>query len=157
MAPAGGWHGGVAMEIGRLLANFVRQTGAGKVFAAETGYRLPDPEEPENPPTVRAPDASFIPAARAHIAREKGYVKTPPDLAVEVHSPDDRVGEIGEKTRWWLTRGVLEVWNVDPVAETIIVHRGDAGTRLFRRGEVAVSMDALPRFEVDLDELFDDA
>ena len=155
MPPASGPHGDVAMEIGAQLRNFVKERKLGKAYAAETGFRLPDPDNPEARPSVRAPDACFIAADRTGIAGKKGFVQTPPDLAVEVHSPDDRVGEIAEKTRWWLTRGVREVWNVDPASETITILLPDGSARLFHRGEAATSPTVLPGFEVGLADLFD--
>ena len=51
----GGRHGSIAMTVGSLLANYIRATRLGYVFAAGTGFILR-----RNPDTVRAPDASFV-------------------------------------------------------------------------------------------------
>ena len=86
MSLAGEEHGDVAMEIGSRLAQFVRENNLGKVYAAETGFKLT-----ENPDTVRAPDVAFI--SRESLERQprtKGYRKGAPDLAAEVVSPNDR-------------------------------------------------------------------
>ena len=48
MAPAGGRHGHVAMQIGWRLAEYVDRSGLGMAFAAETGFlltRIPTPFE----------------------------------------------------------------------------------------------------------------
>jgi Uma2 family endonuclease len=54
MSPAGGRHGQVAMQCGRLLANHVETHGLGVVYAAETGFILA-----RDPDTVRAPDVAY--------------------------------------------------------------------------------------------------
>ena len=59
MAPAGGEHGFIGMQLSAQLANYVRQHKLGAVFASETGFVLT-----HNPDTVRAPDAAFVSTAR---------------------------------------------------------------------------------------------
>src|SRR5438046_2213145 len=68
-------------------AAFLR-SGAGGVFAAETGFKLAS-----NPDTVRAPDVAFIAKDRLPSRDTRGYPALAPDLVVEVLSPDDRAGE----------------------------------------------------------------
>src|SRR6267378_1671687 len=53
--PPGSLHGLVAMTLGVELGVFVKDTGAGRVFAAETGFKLAS-----NPDTVRAADVAFV-------------------------------------------------------------------------------------------------
>src|SRR5213080_5113312 len=53
--PAGSRHGLVTMNLGAELAVYAKQTGAGAVYAAETGFKLAT-----NPDTVRAPDIAFV-------------------------------------------------------------------------------------------------
>ncbi len=48
--PAASRHGLVTMNLGAELAVFAKQTGAGGVYAAESGFKLAS-----NPDTVRAP------------------------------------------------------------------------------------------------------
>src|SRR5437773_11144519 len=49
--PAGSRHGLVTMNLGAELAVYAKQTGAGCVYAAESGFKLAS-----DPDTVRAPD-----------------------------------------------------------------------------------------------------
>ena len=84
MAPAGEQHGELAMALGWRLAQFVSERGLGKVYAAETGFKLCS-----DPDTVRAPDAAFVSRARMGAPPARGYRGGPPDLAVEVVSPND--------------------------------------------------------------------
>src|SRR6266540_1609100 len=53
--PAGYRHGRVSMDLRFLLARHVKETGAGQVVSAETGFKLMS-----DPDTVRAPDVAFI-------------------------------------------------------------------------------------------------
>src|SRR5690348_4505906 len=52
--PAGLRHGRIAMELARLLANYVHDRGMGRVYAAETGFAVA-----RDPDTVRAPDVEI--------------------------------------------------------------------------------------------------
>ncbi len=154
MAPASGPHGSIANRIAYFLTDHVLKHGLGEVFAAETGYRSPEQDGRKAKPSVRAPDVSFVPTERVAIAQRAGFVETAPDLVVEVFSPSDRAGEVGRKTLWWLKLGVLEVWNVDPMPQTVTVTRADGSARLYQMGEEAESVDALPGFRLDLERVF---
>ena len=157
MAPASPFHGEVTHELARRIGNHVAEHGLGRCYTAETGFRLPDPDDPAAPPTVRAPDLSLLSPADAKRARGEAFGTTPPRLAVETLSPSDRVGEASKKIRWWLTRGVEEVWSVDPAGRTITVHTRSGGVRLFQGDEAASSPEVLPGFEVSLADVFGDA
>src|SRR3989442_13263679 len=107
--PAGSLHGLVAMSLGAEMVAHVKRTGAGGVFAAETGFKLAS-----NPDTVRAPDVAFIARDRLPSRDTRGYPALAPDLVVEVLSPDDRAGEVLAKVGDWLSAGGRLVWVVDP-------------------------------------------
>ncbi len=52
-----------------------------------------------NPDTVRGADVAFISNDRyERLDSKRGFLKVPPDLVVEVLSPDDRPGEIARKS-----------------------------------------------------------
>src|SRR5271168_1551489 len=84
MPPAGEEHGSCGAEIAAILRNFVKKHGLGRVYIADTGFRLRDD-------TVRAPDVAFVQAKRLDAIRSKGFAKGAPDLAVEIFSPSDNV------------------------------------------------------------------
>ena len=117
MSPPRVWHGIVTMRIGMLLAAHVRARDLGVVFP-EVGFKLES-----NPDTVRAPDMAFLHRERIPPRDSRGYYKGPPDLAVEVLSPDDRPGEIREKVNDYLTCGTPAVVVIDPDERTVVVHR----------------------------------
>jgi Uma2 family endonuclease len=150
MAPAGGQHGQIALTIGGLVWNHVRQHSLGRCYAAETGFVLR-----RDPDTVRAPDLAFVASARLSGGPSSGFLDEVPDLVVEVVSPSDRASDVTEKALTWLDHGVRLVWVIDPRARLVTVHRPGDVIGLVR-GEQAVldGADVLPGFRVSLDELF---
>ena len=147
MGAESSWIGG---ETYRLLANFVREHGLGWVFNPECGYQCF-----LHPRDVRRPDASFI--ARGRLESEafpKGHVQIPPDLAVEVVSPNDLFYEVEEKIGEYLDAGVRLVWVVNPQERTVQVFRPDgSNTRLLENDELA-GEEVIPGFRCRVAELF---
>lgn len=150
MSPAGSEHGAIVMELAMRLASFVKQQRFGVVFGAETGLHLE-----RNPDTVLAPDIAFVEQKRIPAAGiPKGYWPGPPDLAVEVLSPGDGVGDAEAKAGAWLAHGANEVWGVDPRRRCVVVHR--PGERAAVLGETD-SLDGgrlVPGFTCRVGELF---
>jgi Uma2 family endonuclease len=61
----------------------------------------------------------FVSAERSHIAADRVYGA--PDLAIEVLSPNARVGRVDEQVGWFAQYGVRECWLVDLAARQIAV------------------------------------
>jgi Uma2 family endonuclease len=139
--PAGSMHGRVAMNLGVELSLYVRQTGTGEVYAAETGFKLAT-----GPDTVRAPDVAFIARDRLPPADLTAYAPLAPDLVVEVLSPSDRPGEVLAKVADWLNAGTRLVWVVDPVRRQARVYRHDGSVRLLNATDALEGEDVLPGF-----------
>ena len=112
MSPAGYVHGRVTMRVGFLLEQHVRTHNLG-VVQNEVGFKLAS-----NPDTVRAPDIAFIRRDRIPSTDPKGFWNGPPDVAVEVLSPDDTPTEIRKKAVEYLTRGASIVLVIDPGSKT---------------------------------------
>ncbi len=149
MPPAGEEHGSFAMDLGWRLARFVSENRLGKVYAAETGFKLT-----ENPDTVRAPDAAFI--SQTSLDKQapvKGYRKSAPDLAVEVVSPNDRPTEVAEKVYEWLFFGAKEVWILEPEQRTLTVYQPDEMFRVLKEEDTLTSP-LFPGWELPLSEIF---
>ena len=56
----------------------------------------------------------------------------PPELVVEIISPDQSFGSITEKALDYLAAGVLRVWIVDPSSQSITVFMPDTVPQLYR-------------------------
>ena len=143
--PPGGRHGFVAMNLGAELAVHVKRTGAGAVFAAETGFKIAT-----DPDTVRAPDVAFVARERVSAAVTRGYPAFAPDLAVEVLSPDDRAGEVLAKIADWLSAGTKLVWVVDPERRLARIYRADRRDTVIAADGTLDGEDVLPGFSCTL-------
>lgn len=115
MSPAALPHGIVVARVLSLLHRHAEANNLGVVIP-EVGFKLAS-----NPDTVRAPDVAFL--RRDRIPTRKGFVDGPPDLAVEVLSPDDRPSEVRAKVSEYLTSGVTLVMVIDPDELTATIHR----------------------------------
>ncbi len=118
MEPPGTEHGIVQLEIAASLREYVRGASLG-ITLVEVGFLLRS-----DPDWVMAPDVGFVADPRAaEVGRTRKYWPGPPDLAVEVVSPDDRWTEVEAKALLWLEAGTLVVMVVDPPLRTATVYR----------------------------------
>jgi len=146
--PAGWTHGLVAMRLGTELAACAKRTGAGGVFAAETGFKLAT-----NPDTVRAPDVAFVTQDRMLPPGTIGYPALAPDLVVEVLSSDERPGEVLAKVADWLSAGTRLVWVIDPERRLARVYRHDGTEASVTGAEALDGKDVLPGFSCSLETI----
>jgi Uma2 family endonuclease len=150
MPPAGTRHGSVSMRIGAMLNNYVVANRLGQVFAAETGFILR-----RGPDTVRAPDASFVSGDRvSEEGLSAGYFEGPPDLAVEVLSPDDRPRNVREKVADWLESGTRMVWVIDPGTRSAAVYRSLEEVRELSEHDSLDGGPVIPGFTCPISDLF---
>jgi len=130
MPPAGSEHGYVAMNIGTSLNVHVKANGLGRVYTAETGFKLAS-----DPDTVRAPDAAFVIRERVEeVGRVAGYWPGVPDLAIEVVSPGDTHAQVVEKALAWLGAGCRMVLVADPERRTVTAYRALNNIRILTAG-----------------------
>jgi Uma2 family endonuclease len=150
MSPAGHNHGRIAMRLAVPLGKFVAENKLGEVYAAETGFKLKT-----NPDTVRAPDVSFIRQERVEeIGETEGFWPGAPDLAVEVNSPGDRVGEVEEKVQEWLNAGARLVWVVSPKLRAVTVYRSLTDISTLTEKDMLDGGEVVPGFQFSVAELF---
>jgi Uma2 family endonuclease len=150
LSPAGRQHGNIGFEFGRQFSNFVKAHRLGEVYLAETGFVLN-----RGPDTVRAPDFAFIHKQRlAEIEGLTGYIPIPPDLAVEVISPDDRYIEVNQNTQDWLNFGVRAVVVINPRTEETTVHRPQGRPLVLNSDATLELPEIVPGWSLALRELF---
>ena len=77
-------------------------------------YCFPEQRVHVKPTRFRIPDVCVYLGAEP----EEQVFHTPPFLAVEILSKDDRAGEVGEKIQDYLDFGVRFVWIIDPGKRT---------------------------------------
>lgn len=150
MPPAGFEHGGLAWRIASRVGRFVDERRLGQCRIAETGYLLQ-----RDPDTVRAPDFSFVSAARlSRSPRADGFFPGAPDLAVEVISPSETHQETEEKVNDYLAAGAQQVWVVNPLRRTVTIHRPDAPPVLLNEQDSLDGGALLPGFSLPIADIF---
>lgn len=152
--PAGYPHGSVEINVGTLIAEFVKARKLGKVFGPSQGFDLPSGD-------TLGPDCSFVSVDRWAAAPppETGrYLRVVPDLVVEILSLSTASRDRGEKKAIYERNGVREYWLVDPRACRVTVFvqldgRFDPG-RILEAGERFEST-CLSGLEVEVASLFE--
>ena len=141
----------VAGDLYGHLWSFCRQTRPGWAIPPDTAFRC----FPRHPNRVRKPDGGFVRAGRMPGRQDRQtFVCVPPDLAVEVVSPDDKAEKVQRKVGEYMAVGVLLLWVVYPDSQVARVHRAvgsvtDVPVDGFLDGE-----DVLPGFRLRLADLF---
>jgi Uma2 family endonuclease len=150
MPPTGDEHGGVTMELAAALHRHVKLNRLGKVYAAETGFKLES-----DPDTVRAPDIAFVSTERIQAAgRIQGYRSGAPDLAVEVLSPSNTKREMEEKAREYFAAGARLVWIVNPKLKTVTVYRSLSDIIMLTEKDTLDGGGVVPGFQISVAEIF---
>jgi Uma2 family endonuclease len=150
MSPAGGEHGWIIINVTTPLASFVKEHRLGYVFGAETGFILE-----RNPDTVRAPDVAFLRKDRVKGRPTKKFIPGPPDLAVEVLSPNDTASEVSDKVEAWLKAGCQAVWVVDPQRQTASICHLDGDAIVWQPVDELSFEPLLPGFRLPMRQVFE--
>jgi Uma2 family endonuclease len=141
----------VAGRIFARLEPFCEARNLGWAWPADNGYQC----FPDDPRKVRRPDASFIRLGRMPVAQiPEGFIRIPPDLAIEVISPNDLAYEIDEKILEYLGVGVRLVWVINPETRTVMVYRADETVTRLREDQDLDGEDVVPGFRCPIRELF---
>jgi Uma2 family endonuclease len=148
MTPASFHHGRIENRIQALLSEFVYSKDLGEITPGDTGFLLE-----RDPDTVRTPDVAFVCATRMQ-SEITGYFQGPPDLAVEICSPNDQPKEIAAKVAEYLRFGVQVVWEVAPKQRTVTVHRPGCEPKVFAENDTLKEPALLPGFEVLVKQFF---
>lgn len=147
MPPPKGRHGLVQLLIGSMLLGFVRPRQLGWVVTESGTVLATDPD------TVRGPDVAFYSITRQPNPPEE-YFEIPPDLVVEVLSPDDRRSRVRDKIREYIAAGVPLVWLVDPETRTVLEYRGSLRGTEYDEADTITGGDVLPEFTCRVADLF---
>jgi Uma2 family endonuclease len=150
MSPAGSEHGAIIVNLTSPLDQYVKANQLGRVFGAETGFKLAS-----DPDTVRALDIAFVRRERIPpTGIPKEYWPGAPDLAIEVLSPRDTVYAVDEKVEEWLAAGARAVWVVNPKRRTVTVYRPQAKAFTLADNEELDGQEVVPGFRCRVAEIF---
>ncbi len=149
--PMAGWqHGWIEMNIILALATDPVARTVGRTVSGDTAFVLA-----RDPDTVRIPDVAFVRHERLPPPLVSGRAALPPDLAVEIRSPNDRPGELRQKLADYFAAGVQLVWLVDPDEQTVEVWTSSG---LGRRCTAAETIDGgavIPGFRCPVARFFE--
>jgi Uma2 family endonuclease len=143
------WESVLAIELGRLLGNFVNRRKPGSLAGEAGMLRL-------SPGLVRIPDLSFI--SRARLARHRRarsrILPLAPDLAIEVLSEGNTANEMARKVTEYFASGCRLIWLVDPRSRTVAVYVSCARPVTLTEKQTLTGGDVLPGLRLPLRKLF---
>ncbi|MBL8128469.1 MAG: Uma2 family endonuclease [Chloroflexia bacterium] len=148
ITPSAGLSSMIASRINGYVFVYLLDHPIGHAFASDGGFILfPDRD------TVRAPDFAFIQRDRLPKV-PASFIPMPPDLAVEVLSPTDRLSEALAKVAMYLEAGVSLVWLIDPRKRTATVFRQNELPETMGEDGALDGEEVLPGFTLPLAVLF---
>jgi Uma2 family endonuclease len=145
VTPAPSWnHQRVLGEIYRLVDDFARETGKGKLVFAPFDVIL-------GPHDIVEPDLVFIASEQGHYPGDHNSFEGAPALVVEVISPSSRQSDHVKKMILYARAGVLEYWIADPGQRTLVINVLQGKTYVPIQPDDAgfLSSRALPGLRVD--------
>jgi Uma2 family endonuclease len=145
------FHAFIQRALSGILAAWARLTtgGRGKV-GTEWRFRVPqNAYETES----LVPDIAYLESYFDLPKSERRYPAIPPDIAVEIRSPDDKQSDVDEKRDFYLWWGVKLVIIVDPEQRTVETHEADAAVAHLGEHDTLTSS-AFPTLSIPLHDLF---
>lgn len=144
---AGAKHGRIGARLIFKFEAYLEQNPIGGVYISNTTFQIGANE--------RMPDVSFASAARFPEEGEpSGKWEIPPDLAVEVVSPNDVWEKVNAKVREYFAAGVQHVWLVSQEGKEVMIYDSPTQIRVVTAEEDLTSETLLPGFKLRVGDLF---
>jgi Uma2 family endonuclease len=131
------------------LGNYARQRRKGRVLPNDAGIILA-----RDPDTVRGPDVVFFDDVLPYDQLNPKFIEGLPALAVEVLSPNDRIGKVLRRITELLKAGIRLLWIIDPEARDVTVYRPGKDPEFFDITQELTGEDVLPDLRCPVAELF---
>ena len=140
----------IAVELGRVIGNHLKDNNLGILAGADGPHRLEDD-------LIRFPDVAFIAWDRipADADPETPMPDWVPSLAVEVISENNTTGEMKRKLKDYFEAGVELVWYVDPKERVVRVYTSEDDCRTLTENDSLDGGSLLPGFQFSVRELFE--
>ena len=136
----------IATQVASLLWVHCRETGIGEAFGADTAYRC----FAGRPRHSRKPDASFVSRKRLpKVPSGPGDFLLPPDLVVEVISPNEPASALNSEVEDFRAVGVPLIWVIDPENRLATIYSTDS-IRIVGEQDELSGGDVLPGFRMKL-------
>ncbi len=142
-------HQRILLRLAHQLGRFILDHELGELLPAPCDVVLSDTD-------VVQPDLLFVSREREHTITAEN-VRGAPDLVIEILSPSTADQDLGYKHELYGRHGVNEYWVLDPMAETVAIHRQRDGVlelsdTLGRRDTLRTPL--LKGLELQLDDVF---
>lgn len=137
----------IAARIIGELYMYLKTHRLGRITGADGGYQIGDERY--------IPDAAFVSYARQPEPYDGAYNPTPPDLAVEVVSPTDRLSRVTIKAMRYVQAGVT-LWLVYPEDKEVAVFAPQRAPQLLGEADTLTAPDLLPDFRLPVKTLFEE-
>ncbi|MEO1378396.1 MAG: Uma2 family endonuclease [Cyanobacteria bacterium J06635_10] len=144
------FHSRLTLALSQLLTTWAQSRGEVGIEWAVTLTR-------NGKPWVPVPDLLYISYNRLpqnDIVDEACPI--PPDLAIEIISPNQTFGEISAKANDYLDAGVLRVWVIDARAKTVTVYYPDVPSRT-KTGKDTLEDSLLQGLQITPQQIFQQA
>lgn len=143
------WHGEMEAVLSSLLVMWSKSHAEFKVYSGEVGCRFPDHD------TMVGIDVAVFPKSVIdQLDPEEKMITGTPILAVEIHSPSERLELIWKKVDFYREVEIPLVWLVDPHFQTITRFEPTGQPSLFGINDQYPRHAALPDLGFGVGELF---
>lgn len=150
--PMGAEFDGIAAMILGLLWSYVTPRKLGRLHGSQGGYQI----FPGDPGKVRIPDVSFTRIDRLPPGGPpKGHNRVPPDLVVEVISPNDQAEDVLAKIDDYQLAGIPLIWVVNPRNRTIRPYLLSGAGPALHVGDTLEGNEVLPGFSCPVAAVFE--
>ena len=146
MSPNGSEGGGIETDVATELNIWARGDGRGKVFGSNAGFTLPDG-------SVRAADAHWVSWPRWNALSEadrKRFAPLCPEFVIEIRSASDRLPELQDKMRMWMSNGAELAWLIDPSRKAVEVYRPGRAAEVLEGGSAVEGDGPVAGFVLEL-------
>lgn len=151
MGNSGAKHGYVAVILSAALFNWVSQGKLGAMFDSSTAFKMKSGNK-------RSPDLSFMSKERLQELNDlpDGLLEGAPDLAVEILSPGNTVGEIQEKLSEYFENGSRLVWVIEPRQKyALVYHCAEQPDQFVKSSDYLEGEEIIPGFRLPMADLFE--
>ena len=139
-------HSKICGNVFWYLRSYLRENRQDAGVFGDAGFRVGE--------RVLKPDVAFLSAAGIPDNLRKAS-PVPPELAVEVVSPSDKLYSVIEKAFAYLNAGTRLVWVIEPVAKTVTVYRSESDFQTFKSSDTLTGEDVIDGFSCQVAELFE--
>lgn len=143
---AGAKHGEIGARVTVELGIYLKQNHIGELYNGNTTFQIGANE--------RMPDVSFVSAARIPAeGTPSSKWNIPPDLAIEVISPNDVWEKVNVKVDEYFAAGVRQVWLVSQPQQQVMIYDSPTQIRVVTASDDLTS-ELLPGFKCRVADLF---